>query len=362
MNLYRANNQHANHLYVLISHLENVCGIKSGLYHVTEHVCLIDKTRGRPNHFRCGYTCLSHMGLYFETINDSVWLDETIKRLSGRRSFSLNSVNLAKKEVIIESRALFEESKRKEQIVRFITENRVRSLPIGCPSAISKIKRDEVIRVWDEILEKDRICFFKFKSKEELYNSLNIKKILEAPDTQDRVQILTPNKKLDDVIILTSKHTCKLKIYLQIPPILTKKETLAKAFAEYYFQEMMKRQHKRNIIISDFYITQTEAFLVGTIKNLETQEIGLFINQIRDILSRKIDALNTFNFNPFISALKDAISNESIVDCLNKIENKIVYKKPVFLISDIDMISISFEDVAQALRFAYKQGLKVIAI
>ena len=104
--LDRVNASNRTHLYYLIDHGVSQKERFSGLAHVTEHACLIDEGRSGIDHFRWGCTCLSHMILYYETKHDIQWINNIKRKMGDYTVISPRGVEIAKAEVMEESRLL----------------------------------------------------------------------------------------------------------------------------------------------------------------------------------------------------------------------------------------------------------------
>lgn len=303
---------------------------------------------------------MSHMGLYFETARYPEWFETLKERVFSASIMTAHAVEMAKQEVAAESQILFERTNESEQIVRFVTENRITDLAMGVPAEIQNIQLDDVVQLWRNALREDRVFVFQFEKIEDIkssYQKIIKKNALNIPPQRGNIQKNT----VDDILFLTKEPKCKLEVYVQLPLLYGVRETIINAFAEYYFQALFSSKSNIHLYLREKNFSKFERYLVFSFPCVNVSKISSIVKQVKKCLS----GCYGFPFfrsenEAFRTAIKKAVEMEEMLDWLNKYENRIVFGKPIIEQTDLDRIDYCEEDIASAFSFFLNQCFKIV--
>jgi len=136
----------------------------SGTIHLTEHACLapiFEKNKIQPslNLTLAGSTCPHYMLLYVAgEMSCKDWIDEWCRSVLSSCIVTNRNVSIAQKQTLSECKSLKYETSVKMEIVRFITGDKDRALPIGTLENIQNLSKNDVKKCLSEILRGDYWC------------------------------------------------------------------------------------------------------------------------------------------------------------------------------------------------------------
>ncbi len=359
--LSRVNTPGRTHLYYLIDH--GIAGkeLYSGLAHVTEHACLAEEGRFQTDHFRWGCTCLSHMILYYETRHDFQWINEIKQQMRNNTIISSQKVDIAKTEVIEESRLLKAKTQLREGLVRFVTEDRITDFAMGIPSEIEKIQYQDVLDYWEYLNCRHHIYEIPFRDRQDVESVFQ--EILESYPLKenDTVHKFVRNKTCDEYLVLSQSDQCTLKIYFQIPPLAGKEDYVAKAFIECYLQKLFSKHLQIDVSIEEKFFSKSEKFVLMTVHGVPEEKVKLMISNMRTCIAEKssFDDMRSL-YSGFIDDVIRAIAQEKAVDSINKYQNWLLFQKPFFSAEDVAAISSFNSDMSAAVKYILNEGVKVV--
>lgn len=355
--LKRMNTDDRMHLFYLIDHdVEEE--IYSGLAHVAEHTCLAKDCEHTRDRSSWGCTCLSHMYLYFESKCDIGWIDSLKEQMKNNSIITKDKVEIAKMEVIEESRVLSFLTNKRQRIVRFISEDRITSFAMGNPSEIERIKLEDVVNFWDYLCRNHHIYEIQYKSKADVDAAF---KDIISTVSQTNNKLIIENRPLDEYLILSEGELCRLDIYFQLPLILHKKDFIAKALIEYYLKEIFIDHLDIIVDINDKYFSKTEKYVVVTSSNVPHKRIKTLLSDLRNCIVDYADSTSINSSYPkFRKLVLYAMKQENAIDLINKYKNYIIYKHPI--ISQPFMLEhtrINY-DIAYSIDYLLKSSAKIV--
>ena len=214
INIYRTNNALHMHLFCLISKGTEKREKYSGLAHVTEHACLNEKGRARYNldHFQAGYTCLSHMCLFYSSLNDFKWIEKTSQQIYTGQIITKRAVARAKADVLSECISMQDITFTREKIVRFITEGRISHSIMGNPDEVEKIHFLDVQDYLESVVQEKKVYLVKYRDKQEV--KTYFEKVLSNFNYAD--VLTTQNSTTDDFLYLTENSICTVEVFIKI--------------------------------------------------------------------------------------------------------------------------------------------------
>lgn len=348
MKIEKINDSNYKHLYYLITKGIDDKELYSGLAHVGEHVCLIpyygSSKLHSNNHFASGYTCINHACLYYYCTMEFEWLDEIENLIFSGNIVNEKSVSYAKNQVIQECINLKEITKEREEIVRFVTDNRIQNFAMGNIFEIAKIQCQDIL-AWVESIKKNTIKL-KFATKDELQSEIK-EKLSFAPIIYENFMYKVNEKKQDEYFYINPfDKKARVDIFFHLPIFFKKEDFIFKAFLEYFLQVICNQKLGIDIIISEKYFDFYERFIVITISGLIIN-----INNIINQLKKCINKINTKEINmlknDFKIMMKKIMSEEKKnSDYINEFQNYILYGKPIFGKEDIELLDyIEFKNI-----------------
>lgn len=357
--LDRVNASNRTHLYYLIDHGVSQKERFSGLAHVTEHACLIDEGRSGIDHFRWGCTCLSHMILYYETKHDIQWINKIKRKMEDYTVISPQSVEIAKAEVMEESRLLKSKTRLNEEVVRFVTEGRITVFAMGESSEIQKIRYQDVLEYWEYLNGCHHIYEVLFHNRQDVESAFQ--QILQSYPLSEAAHDFVKNKTSDEYLILSRGETCTLKLYIQIPPLKDKRDYVTKAFFECYLQRLFHRHLHMNISMEDKYFSKSEKFVMLTVPRVLKRKVEFVLSEIRACVEEKSSLVDMQSqYSAFLDTINQAISAENALDSINKYQNWLIYRKPFFSQEDMAMVSSFNIDMFVNMKKMINEGVKVV--
>ncbi len=359
--LDRVNASNRTHLYYLADQGVSQKERYSGLAHVTEHACLIDGGRFGFDHFRWGCTCLSHMILYYETKHDMQWINKIKQQIGDSTIISPQSVEMAKAEVMEESRLLKSKTRLNEKLVRFVTEGRITDFAMGEPSEIRKIRYQDVREYWEYLNGCHHFYEVPFRSRQDVESAFQ--HILQSHPIsgKDFICDFVRNKSCDDYLILSQAETCTLKIYFQIPPLTGKADYVKKAFLECYLQRLFNLNLQINVSFEDKFFSRSEKYVLMTVPGVLKKKVEFILSEMRVcVAERSCFADMQSQYSEFMDNIIQAIAQENTLDSINKYQNWLIYRKPYFTQGDIVPVRSLSRDIFVVIKYILNEGVKVV--
>lgn len=310
-----------------------------GLSHVAEHTLLIPTDIG-VQFIGKGYTCTSHVCLYFGSDTLEA-LQEVDKKLMCGDIITESNVNCAKEQVTEEIIRLRDKTTKYEKLVSFVTENRVEKAVIGNPVEIANIQTGDIVRWLAEKQHCGQIYRFLFRDAHNMILSSPIPQSSIFPKSDGMMLVRQP---FDDSFLYTvSPQDIKtVQVFFQIPSLYSKVDVIKKGLYEFCIQRAVQYRLGIEIHISDNYFDVDERFV-----SIEFLWNGK--SSIKDIISRIRTAISNITSEEFHLYAKEFIDyassvitqNESNFEVLNKVKNSIVYSTPQINLEDINSINLA---------------------
>lgn len=338
----------------------------SGLAHVGEHVCLLsyyDKLKPHLK-FSHGYTCLDHACLYYSTIKEEKkWIDDINDLIDTGKIITNENVEIAKNEVIHESRRLEKLTLEREKAVRFVTENRVKYFAMGKACEISQITCDDVENWLNNIKRKNNFYKIRFNEKKEIQEQFQ--DIMIQHKLKNEMKIKNYSSGKDMILDLTESkdEKCRIDLYLRIGQVLNIRDSIIKTFLLCYTQYLCQKYFHINTYVNDKYFNYSERYAVITL-------IDVNINDSKDIhdkLRRCLDEKNTIKelyyykkvFYEYIK--KVSLQDESNEEWINKIYSYILYDLPIVDLKNVfELKHVIDENIFTYLGDVIHQPLKIV--
>lgn len=362
INFERANDPNCSHLFCLIDKGIESKEKYSGLAHVTEHACLIEQRALTPtlDHFQWGFTCLSHMCLFYSSFSDTRWINKTKELLYSGEIITRSGVQKAKHDVAEECNLMSAKTQERERVVRFVTENRIKYFAMGDPHEIRKIRYYDVRDYLSEILSENKLYLINFRDKFDVEDYFD-KRINTI--SQINPGSFTENTDYDEYLDLRDdiQQHCCLEVFIQLPNAIDKDMYLAKAFIESFLPDILQESILHEVSFNEKFFSRLEKYMVINIMNVEHSKIRTAINAINESFCSflsKIDLVESMA--AFMDLVKQSENDESAYDCLNKYKNYIVFGKPIFTKEVICNSSITEELLYNALTYFKNQRLKIV--
>lgn len=305
-----------------------------GLSHVAEHTLLIPTDIG-VQFIGKGYTCMSHVCLYFGS-NALEALQEVDKKLMCGDIITEANVSCAKEQVTEEIVRLRDKTTKYEKLVSFVTESRLEKAVIGNPVEIANIQTGDIVKWLEEKQHCGQIYRFLFRDAHNMILSTPIPQLSTFPKSDGMIHSSQP---FDDSFLYTvSPQDIKtVQVYFQIPSLYSKADVIKKAFYEFCIQRAIQYSLGIEIHISDNYFDVDERFVL-----IEFLWNGK--SSVKDIISRIRTAISNISSEELHLYAKEFIDyasfvmpqNESNFEVLNKIKNSIVYSTPQINHEDIN--------------------------
>lgn len=319
--------------YLLVNDLRN--DKFDGLSHVAEHTLLIPEDIGL-SYIAKGYTCTSHVCLYFgsKSLADLEKVDQMI--MSGKAIASEN-VCEAKEQVIEEILQLCNKTKKFEDIVSFITETRVNKSALGNPVEVANIQTEDVAMWFKEKKRLGQIYRFLYKDAHNMISSslVHVNQALAG-----RSAAITCHTNCDSFLYTVSPNNARnVQIYFRIPNLLTKTIIIEKAFYEYFIQQKLAESLGIETYIADNFFDIKERYVrmdfevdnKSTVKDM----IGRIRTAVNSICKKEMEKY--FNdFKNYLLKLMSRVENNSEV--MNSIKNLILYSIPQITLEDVKEI------------------------
>lgn len=341
------------HLYYLIKNGIKKGEIYSGLAHVAEHTVLIPSCNA-TEYVGMGYTCIDHASVCFCSSSLDV-LQEIDKKMSKGEFLTKENVMCAKHQVTHEIRNLSQDTQAKENIVKFVTDNRINKFAMGDIDEISRIQIGDVKKWFDDIKKRGDIYRFLFRDVKDISFSKN--KICSnkyvrldlAADIQDQFYKAT-----------TSDINVNLELYFRVSVFYGKIDFIKKALFEYCVQKKVLGTLGLEIFISEKYFDYDERFLVASFSIENICNIKEILKSIRKTIC-EISKSEFESFRSEFIKIIDTITNseESNVDRINEIKNLILYDKPIIKKEDLTTIH-TIEYSSFPIEYIVNKPLKIV--
>jgi len=329
----------------------------SGLAHVTEHACLCEHGRigDALDHFRGGFTCLSHLCLFYSTANDLVWLSKIKEQIYSGKIVSRYSVKRAKLDVIAEYYSTLDKTKLREKIVRFVTENRIKYFAMGDPYEIEKIRFYDVKEFLLEAIHQKRVYLVEYSKKQEVISSFE--QLLCGFDYKKRS--CQKNNSEDDYLFLTDDGLTTVEVYIQLENTFEEKTFLYKAFIEFFL--LWRLGAEFSISFDEKFFSKLEKYTLVRFHNFDRSKIKEIPSLLREAL---LSLLTTPDFEllreDFARVINNTLKYESTFDYINKYKNMIVFGKPIFRQDDFSDIYLSKDHFSKEIYYYLQQGYKIV--
>lgn len=329
------------HLYYLIEgdiREEKFCGLS----HVAEHTLLIQRD---PASQLCGkgYTYFNHVCLLFScsTLDSLQRIDEVI---SGGRNITSENVRFAKCQVIQEIQKLQWNVRRSQQVISFLTDNRICRLPMGKIEDIESINEEEIKEWLCTKRNNGQIYRFIFKNAHEMLYSTPIPSFDIGQRIVDQNDMFQLGQ--DEFLRLEANgQPATINLYFRIPAIYSKDILVAKALFEYGIQQELKKHLGNEVNIFDLYFGERERFSVLSTPLNDIYSLENTLNGVRlaiDKISFRGVDLYKDKFMPLITNI--LAEEKSNFDVINATKNWILYKTPIIQKEDIGYIkSLDFK-------------------
>lgn len=331
-------NEKVEHIYcILKNNIENE-GTYSGLSHVMEHACLMPYYKEKPLKY-CwgrGYTCLDHIILYFISPTEG-GLEKIFEQIITGCIICEQNVIKAKEQVYSECLRMKEITDMRENIVRFITDSRIRNFAMGKQKTIVKIQQKDVQEYLNSIIKNHDLYGIRFRHKNEV--QMKCRSILaEYCNEKTKKNIYTEeSKRADEILLVECKDKQeKVDIYFRIPISENKEEYIAKLWFEYSLYLVCKEELNMSVFISDKFYTYTERYISLRIYGLEYREIKGVLCVIRKHMMHKIKNFEISGCKKYL--YRCLYSEKHIQDYINEFQNYILYGIPIISNQDIYLI------------------------
>lgn len=337
--------EHENHLH--------------GLAHVGEHMCLLPYFEGDKEdktYSTYGYTCIDHALLYF-TSQDEDSLKTIRAMIENKSIVRKDRVEIAKHQVICECSSLNDEIVKKETVVKFVTENKIRNFAAGKVKDIDQITVQDVWKWLDCIIAENRIFFFFL---EDLTS--------DVIDTQIMIRNKTKffNNRETSIQILYLceyiKEVCDLDIYIPLEPIFEKKDYLQLIIGENYLENYLSSFFEI-VEVTEKYFSYQERYVLISAKNIQFNKIPIIVTKLRDISKQDISNSYLSNKTKLYEQLLE-LEKEYVADnrsILNSLIRKLVYGVPVLNIGeDIALTKVTKNRLSEELIKSLKSKIKII--
>ncbi len=305
-----------------------------GLAHVAEHTLLIPSDIGLQ-FIAQGYTCANHVYLYFgsKTLED---LQEIDRKIMGKEIITEKNICCAKNQVIEEIWRMRDKTAEFENLVSFITENRIQKSAIGDPAAVTCIQTQDIVTWFENKRQRGQIYRFLYKDAHEM--------IMSSPYLNNSVQTVEDitargkNPSADSVLYtVLPSDAATIQIYFQIPSLYSKVDMIKKAFYEFCLQRKVHDSLGIDMSITDNYFDTHERYIQMSFPwndNFNPKDIGRMIRS----------AINSITSSEFLSYRKefaDYISmamnqHESNSEVMNAVKNTIIYSLPRITLEDVN--------------------------
>lgn len=304
-----------------------------GLSHVAEHTLLFPTDSDIQLAGR-GYTCMSHVCLYFGSEELEV-LQEVDRKIMCRDFISDDNVTCAKEQVIQEILQLHNKTARYEQLVSFVTENRVQKSVIGNPVDVENIQTDDIVRWFEEKKKRGQLFRFLFR---DAHNMIFSTPIPEISTFQRPHKTIRRNLPVDDSFLWTvSPRDAKtVQIYFEIPSLFSQIDTIKKALYEFCIQRKVQDSLGIDICILDSFFDVGERFILIEFSWNDETRVKDIIRMIRtEISGISMEEFQLYK-KEFINHCSRIMSrNESNFEIMNAIKNSIIYSMPQIYPQDI---------------------------
>ena len=251
------NKVYGSHLYYI---LENK--IKndkySGLSHVAEHALLIPTDIGLTFSAK-GYTCSSHVCLYFSTSKLAV-LREVDDFIMNGQVLTDENVSIAKEQVKQEIVSLREKMNISNQIVSFVTDGRITCHAIGELDQVEKIQTADVVSWFEQRILSAQVHRYLFNDTNEIISST------QYIPSSTPIPSIKNSKKADNAInilnLVSSDKIQTIRAYFKIPVLTNKLDILKKGLVEYCVQRKISRIFGIDIDINDKFFDTDERYVL----------------------------------------------------------------------------------------------------
>lgn len=318
-----------------------------GLSHVAEHTLLIPTDIGMSFIAR-GYTCMSHVCLYFQS--DSLeMLQEIDERIMRGDIITDKNVRCAKNQVTKEIINLHKKTAEFERIVGFVTENRVRKSVIGNPEEIESIQLEDIARWFWEKQRNDKLFRFIFKDANNMIFSTAIPNLCEFPKTECEFYGNPVNE--DSFLYIEQPFGHQIiQAYLKIPSLFTKKDVIKKAFYEFCARRKVQDKLEIELIISDVFFSVDERYILAEFTGNSEIEVMDIIRMIRkEISSISVEEIQLYGIEFMDQSYRILSRRESNYEVMNAVKNSIIYSIPQISFEDLRDVNIS-----EYLKLPYK--------
>lgn len=314
-----------------------------GLSHVAEHTLLFPTDSDLQIDGR-GYTCTSHVCLYFGSDVLEV-LQEVDRKIMHKDIITDDNVSCAKEQVLQEITRLQNKTARYEQLVSFVTENRMQKSVIGNLIDVARIQTDDVVRWFKEKEKHGQIFRFLFK---DAHNMIFSTPIPDVCTFQRPYETICKNLQGADSFLWTvpAWNAKTIQIYFEIPVLLLPKNTIKKALYEFCIQRKVQDTLGIDICILDSFFDVDERFvLIEFSYNSEvviTDVIGMIRNEISSI---SLEEFRMYREEFILNCSQIVNWNKSNSEIINAVKNSIIYSIPQIAAEDINRIDRAELDI-----------------
>lgn len=269
----------------------------------------------------------------FSSVNAEV-VETIFEQIITGRIICEKNVIEAKEQVYNECLRMKEITDVRENLVRFISDNRITNFAMGKQETIVKIQQKHVQECLNSIIENHDLYAIRFRHKNEI--QMKCRSILsEYCNEKTKKNIYTEQSKKEDEILLVEckDKQEKIEIYFRIPISENKEEYIAKLWFEYSLYLVCKEELNMSVSISDKFYTYTERYIVLRIYGLEHKKIKSILCVIRQHMMYKIKNFETSDCKKYLH--RCLYSEKHIQDYINEFQNYILYGIPIISNQDI---------------------------
>lgn len=328
-----------------------------GLSHVTEHALLIPTDIGLDFAAQ-GYTCRNHVCLYFgsKILED---LQEIDRKIMGGEVISEENVRCAKGQVIDEIWRMRDKTARFENLVSFVTENRIQKSAIGNPSEVANIQTQDIVTWFESKQQRGQIYRFLYKDAHNMIMSSPIPHKCTSQGTGRDMR----DQGTDSVLYAGLPDEAKtVQIYFQIPALYSKSDLVKKVLYEFCVQRKVQESLGIEMDITDNYFDTDERYIRMSLPwnhNFSVKDIG---RMLRTAINSITESEYQSYRNKFVDYISMVMSqHESNSDVMNEIKNSIIYSLPRITLADVIGISQTEIEVFPKEWITSKQ-IKVVAL
>lgn len=308
-----------------------------GLSHVAEHTLLAPTDIGL-NFIAQGYTCLNHVCLYFgsKTLED---LQEIDRKIIGGQIITEENVLCAKSQVIEEISRLRDKTARFENLVSFVTENRIQKSAIGDTAEVENIQAQDILNWFVFKQKRGQIYRFLFKDAHNM--------IVSSPFSSNSMKkragktIWNKSTCADSVLYETLPDSAStIQIYFQIPSLYSRVELVKKALYEFCIRRKVQDSLGIVMNITDNYFDTDERY----IQMYFPWSPKFDANNLLEKLRAAINSITATEYQLYRNEFMDYISMvmsqpEANSDIINAIKNTIIYSVPRVTLADVKCVN-----------------------